>query len=266
MDIVILGHKGMLGQMAYKYYESKNYNVYTTDIRFDENNISEWSKFVKSKPNAIIINCIGKIKQKSDDLYQLMWSNAILPLHIVNIKSKNQIFIQPSTDCVFKGDKLSSYYVNDWADADDTYGWSKRLGEVALENKEGCMVVRVSIIGPDFHPNPKGLLGWFLSQPIENTVKGYINHFWNGITTLEWCKQVEKIFLNNKNNFSGEIIQLGTKETYSKYEMLLMFKQIFNTEHVIEPFEANLSINRCLNPNIISEKLETQIQDLKNFF
>lgn len=265
MDIIILGHKGMLGQMAYNYFNLKNYNVYTTDLRFEKDNINEWSNFIKSKPKAVILNCIGKIKQKSDEVFELMWSNAILPLQIVNIKCIDQIYIQPSTDCIFNGGKIGPYNLDDNADAMDSYGWSKRLGEIALERKNNCLVVRVSIIGPDYAKTPKGLLGWFLNQPNKSILKGFSNHFWNGITTLEWCIQVEKIINNFETFIEKDVIQLGTEEYYSKYEMLCLFNKVYNTDYTIQPFETESSINRRLQPTIYSKNLLQQLEELYNY-
>jgi dTDP-4-dehydrorhamnose reductase len=262
--ILVLGHKGMLGQVVASYYKKKHFDVITTDLRFDKDNFEQWSEFVKNQGDCVIINCIGKIKQKTDDTFDLIWANSILPLQLANIMSSNQFLIHPSTDCVFEGNKNEPYTLSDASDAKDIYGWSKRLGEVALKNNQKAIVVRVSIIGPDSSPQPKGLLGWFLSQPEGSELRGFTNHTWNGITTLEWCIQVEKM-LDNISAFGGKLIQLGTIQYYSKYEMLLLFQEVYKTSHKIVAHKTDNPIFRHLKPTIVSENLQSLLLNLSNY-
>jgi dTDP-4-dehydrorhamnose reductase len=262
--ILVLGHKGMLGQVVSSYYKKQNFDVITTDLRFDKDNFVNWSEFVKNQGDCIIINCIGKIKQKTDDAFDLIWANSILPLQIANIMSGNQFLIHPSTDCVFEGNRKEPYTLSDESDAKDIYGWSKRLGEVALKNNLKAIVVRVSIIGPDSSPQPKGLLGWFLSQPEGSELRGFTNHIWNGITTLEWCIQVEKM-LKDISAFGGKVIQLGTSQSYSKYEMLLLFQEAYKTSHKIIAYETAKPVFKCLKPTIVSENLHSLLISLAKY-
>ena len=252
----------MLGKMALFYFSKKGYKTLVTDHRFDETNYSQIIKEVIDSKAHFVINCIGKIKQKSEDLSQLIWANAILPLELINkLDPKKQILIQPSTDCVFSGKKQNPYLTEDISDATDDYGWSKRLGEVAVLNKENALLIRVSIIGLDNSIEPKGLLGWFLNNQKGANLNGYQNHFWNGITTYEWCYQVEKL-LSSKDSVYGKVIQLGTVEYYSKFEMLDLFKKCFKTDFNIAPVEHIEKIDRRLKPDIISKKLEDQLLQL----
>jgi dTDP-4-dehydrorhamnose reductase len=260
MQIIVLGHKGMLGNMVVKYFVAKGFEVITTDIKFEHGTYLQWTSFIQTYPKAVIINCIGKIKQKTSDENELLWGNAILPLQLSNVISDKNFLIHPSTDCIFSGQRLTPYPMDATADPNDVYGWSKRLGEVALQNKKNALVVRVSIIGYETTQKKNGLLEWFLSCSPNSELKGFTNHYWNGITTLEWCKQIEKI-LPTIEQYGGQVLQLGTQEQYSKYDMLLMFQEVFNTDHTIKPFETNHSVNRCLVPTIFSESLKVQLNE-----
>lgn len=262
---LVLGHKGMLGQMVMQYFADKA-ELHTIDYRFAENEKWTFLNTLKKFPNAIIINCIGKIKQKTDNENELLWANALLPLALTEHLLDSQTLIHPSTDCVFDGLQGSAYSLTQTPTARDAYGWSKRLGETALKNRKNTLILRVSIIGPDNSGNNKGLLAWFLSNAAQSRLRGFTNHYWNGITTLEWCKQLEKFLkFNDFEQQNCRIEQMGTKQSYSKYEMLLLFQKIFNTRLIIEPFETPQRIDRRLQPTVVAPPLEQQLSELKQF-
>lgn len=262
--MLVLGHKGMLGQMVCKYFALEGYQIRKVSSRFNEEQRHDFIQECLSYPNAVVVNCIGKIKQKTDDSNELLWANALLPLALNNHLPKGQILVHPSTDCVFDGKKRKPYTVEDKPDALDSYGWSKRLGEVAIWGRPNTILMRVSIIGPDENPNGKGLLNWFLTKPEGSELKGYTNHLWNGITTLEWCKKLEGI-LNTPSDDMPRFLQLGTKEFYSKLEMLHIFQKAFKTSFHIKSFQAENSVDRRLKPSVKSKRLESQIQELVTF-
>ena len=62
--ILVLGHKGMLGQMVCKYFTSVGFYVVVNPHRFTEETRSDFLAFNKQYPDAVIINAIGRIKQK----------------------------------------------------------------------------------------------------------------------------------------------------------------------------------------------------------
>ena len=260
-DYLILGHRGMLGQMVFRYFKKKGNKVHINPYRFNESERNSFLATCLEYPNAIVVNCIGKIKQKTEDANELLWANALLPLALKDHLLPTQTLIQPSTDCVFNGEKGEPYTLNHKPNAIDTYGWSKYLGEIAIKDRPNTLVMRVSIIGPDQNTEGKGLLAWFLSNAKGTSLKGFSNHLWNGITTLEWCKQLETL-LEKTNSDQSYFFQLGTEKSYSKYEMLLLFQEYFNTDYRIETFETDKSIDRRLVPTVISKGLEEQLKDL----
>lgn len=264
--IIILGSIGMLGQMVKRYFECKNYEVLTLNERFTENNFTSYIDKINSYESGIVINCIGKIKQKSNSTLDLIWSNSIFPLELSRRLDGKHFLIQPSTDCVFDGLTQIPYPKTHVHNAKDIYGWSKSLGETAILGRKNSIVIRVSIIGPDSNSD-KGLLSWFLNLSAGSKVNGFTDHLWNGITTFEWCKKVEslilKIDLNNEQQ--TDVFQLGTQKLYTKYEMLKIFQKEFKTKVDITPFDSGNSINRCLDSQIYSPPLEIQISELNEF-
>jgi dTDP-4-dehydrorhamnose reductase len=264
--ILVLGSKGMLGQMVFRYF-NKKYQVFTFDEKYTFENRVKYLKEIKSFRNAYIINCVGKIKQKNSTSESLFLINSLLPIDLYANLEQDQILIHPSTDCVFSGNQIkNSYRYDQKPDAVDEYGQSKYLSEIALSLKKNVYITRVSIIGPDNNLIPKGLLGWFLSNKNGSTLKGYINHFWNGITTLEWCKFVEmEIMSGAQLNNQGKILQLGTSRIYSKYDMLVLFQEFYKTDFKITQHNDQETFNRALEPQFECVPLDEQLFDLISF-
>lgn len=262
--IVVLGSNGMLGQMVERYFSNSEYEVTCFNDRFLYESRNNYTKYLQSLKDVVVINCVGRIKQKGSNIEELLQANTVLPAELRNTLGRNVVLIHPSTDCVFMGDKGAPYVSNQRSDAEDDYGWSKRLGEVVLFNRFNTLIPRVSIIGPDSNPGGLGLLGWIFSNPRGSTIKGFVNHLWNGITTLEWCKQIE-LFLHELDFFEFSLIQFGTREYYSKYEMLQMFNEVFDLGLSIKPVETELSVDRRLFPDIVCKPLLEQLYELKAF-
>lgn len=264
-NILVLGHNGMLGQMVCNYFSANNnYTIHTIPYRFDEKEPAEFLNECSKEKYEIVINCIGKIKQKTDDLNDLLMANAILPLGLVEHLRESQTLVHPSTDCVFDGTKGSPYTISETPNAVDAYGWSKRLGETAVSGRKNTLLLRVSIIGPDNNSSGKGLLNWFTSNKEGCRLNGFTNHYWNGITTLEWCKRLEEM-LKGLDKEVYHFCQLGTKESYTKFEMLELFQEVYNTGFDISKSENQPAVDRRLNPTCSSKSLKQQLIELKEF-
>ncbi len=266
MKVIILGHRGMLGQMV-KAYFSQAHEVEVIDERLDFTaHCPALARLAEAGP-GFVFNCVGRIKQKTASRQDLFDGNAIVPLMLAERMAPEQFLIHPSTDCVFSGQASVPYRWDDPCDAQDDYGWSKRLGEVALLGRAQATVVRVSIIGPDrVAEEPRGLLGWFLSQPAGAVLQGYVNHLWNGITTLEWCRLVESnIMADPARRWAGRVLQLGTEQMISKHDLLVLFQRIYGTDYRIERFTAPNTVNRCLVGQVVASDIGAQLQALRAF-
>src|SRR5262249_51893972 len=89
--------------------------------------------------------------------------------------------IQIATDCVYSGTRGQYIEANEH-DARDVDGKTKSLGEV---NSPAVHHLRCSIIGPELKGHAS-LLDWFTRQPRGASVRGFLNHRWNGVTTLQY--------------------------------------------------------------------------------
>lgn len=240
--VLLFGATGMAGHVVYHYlhntgrYEIVNV-VYRTpltadsvvlDVR-DTNAVAE--TVAKVKPD-IIINCIGVLvkgsKEHPDNAILL---NAYFP-HFLK-KEADKIgakLIHISTDCVFSG-KKGRYTEDDFRDADDVYGRSKALGEI-INDKD--LTLRTSIIGPELKKNGEGLFHWFMTQ--HGTVNGFKTAIWGGVTTLELAKAIDVAIEEGKTG----LIQLSNGVGISKYDLLCLFKEIWQKQDVnILPVDAN---------------------------
>lgn len=263
--MVVLGPGGMLGQMVCRYFGGRVKEL----IQFPE-------RFVPEPPGAavrnlvalmpdLVINCVGKIKQKTQKAGELHYANTVLPLELRALLPPGTVLVHPSTDCVFNGLTRTPYRVTDPVDADDVYGWSKYLGEQALLTRPNTLILRVSIIGPDNRPEGPGLLNWFLRQPDGATVKGFTNHWWNGITTLEWCRQVESFLAagSGQGETSGVLRQLGTAEAITKDSLLRLFADVFGKQVQIGTHETPQAIYRVLEPEVTCRPIREQLEELR---
>lgn len=188
-----------------------------------------------------VINCIGAIKQHnfSNDQFQLL--NVEFPHKLANdLCSMGVRMIHISTDCVFSGKKGNSTE-SDTPDPIDQYGKTKLLGEPI----NSSLVIRTSLIG-DEHHGAVGLVSWAKSKR-NHEIKGYDNHFWNGVTTKQFAKICDDIISNN-------LYTLGLRHVFnptpvSKFEMLKYFNEKWNLCLSICKIENEITVDRTLNSN-----------------
>jgi dTDP-4-dehydrorhamnose reductase len=280
--ILILGGSGMLGHKLYNLL-NPIYDVYVTirgSVKSYESfkifDISKVRDYVDAldfdsviramaayKPD-IVINCIGLIKQlpRSSDPLWAITVNAQLPHRISLVCAASNIrMIHISTDCVFSG-KKGNYNDDDISDAEDLYGKTKYLGEVAY--KPHTITLRTSIIGRELNTK-YGLVEWFLSQ--NKSIEGYKNAIFSGFTTEELSMIIANYVIPNES-LTG--IYNVSSEPISKYELLNIIKRIYKKEIEILP-DTKININRSLNSAKFRKETgynpqgwEKMILDMKN--
>lgn len=228
--MIVLGSNGMLGSMicflATKYnrpfvsLSKSDFNIY--------DNISKLDTYLSS--DSIIINCIGAIPQKDYSIEEYNIINTIFPQNLsIYCKMKHIKLIHISTNCVFSGSSDSTEM--DIPNATDIYGISKYLGEPSYG-----LVIRCSIIGPEKHTFC-GLLEWFLHS---NEVYGFIDSFWNGITTLELSNIIfDYIDGSIDGSIPNKLVHYYSENTVSKYDILTYVNKYTNV--IIHKKENNLA-------------------------
>ncbi|MES3006071.1 MAG: sugar nucleotide-binding protein, partial [Patescibacteria group bacterium] len=210
--VLILGHKGMLGNALCRYFGAKNdYEILAATNRWGDDDFEEE---LRGTDADFIINCIGLIPQRkpTDAEYKLI--NTDLPIFLDTLGKK---VIHPTTDCEFAGTIApeAKYEKTHPRDVEDAYGRSKADAAQFLEDSgQNTKMIRTSIVGHEVNSS-LSLLDWFLNS--EGEVKGYTNHYWNGITTLQWAKLAEEL-MHNWDAYPT-LNQYGTDENKSKYEV-----------------------------------------------
>ena len=242
MKILIVGSTGMLGNTLKEYFSTLKYHTKSLDREHLDLSQCNWSdlehKVVESDCN-ILINCAGLIKQRKNvTTADFISVNGLLPHRLADICRQRDIrMIHVTTDCVFTG-LVGDYTEDSLHDISDDYGRSKSIGE-----PESCTVIRTSIIGEE-EKNKLSLLEWVKSH--ENDVlKGYINHYWNGVTCLQLGKIIRQI-IDEELYWSG-VRHIFTDDRLNKYSLLKMINEIYGLGNVVKEFTTEETVNRTLN-------------------
>jgi dTDP-4-dehydrorhamnose reductase len=183
----------------------------------------------------VIVNCIGVVKQRDEAKSPILSIalNALLPHRLAEAAGAwGGRVIHFSTDCVFSG-RRGNYRDEDPSDADDLYGRSKFLGEVATPN---AITLRTSIIGRELTEH-RSLLDWFLWQKGKK-VRGFRKVIYSGITTNEMASVVSLV-IESFPTLSG-LFQV-VSDPISKYELLLLIREAYGLEIEIEPDDREIS-------------------------
>jgi dTDP-4-dehydrorhamnose reductase len=179
--------------------------------------------------------------------------------------------IQVGTDCVYSGNS-GNYTESSPHDPNDLYGYSKTLGEI---DSSFLQILRCSLIGRELSGS-NGLMEWVLSQKEKSVLPGFINHRWNGLTTLHISKLINGIIKNN--NYHPGNFHIIPKDTISKYDLVNEIAVIFGRPDLIfEPKAAKISVDRTLLSNHVEfneriwrdagyNELPSIIEMLKEYF
>lgn len=252
--VIIFGSDGMLGRYLTKWLGEK-YNIITlTRVEFDVLNyvgmnitrdLETFLERYQLDENTVIINCIGLIPQTSilDDL-NYIYINSIFPSKLADICNKNNCkLIHPTTDCVYNGESGYPYTEDSVKNENNIYGLSKCLGE-----NINATVIRTSIIGEQLKH------GYSLLEVVKSKrdggMDGYVNHYWNGITCLQYSKIVD-IMIEHDIFWKG-VRHIYSPKSVSKYELVELINKYYNLNILINPI--------CVGDNDINKTLSTKYE------
>lgn len=264
MKVLVLGASGMLGNaMLRTLAEGADLDVYgsarsVSARRFfapelggriftgvDVENQDSLSGVLAGLRPQVVVNCIGLVKQlaEANDPLAALPINAMLPHRLARLCALGGArLVHVSTDCVFKGTK-GNYRESDPSDAEDLYGKSKFLGEVAYPP---AVTLRTSIIGHEL-ASAHGLIDWFLAQ--EGRVKGYRRAIFSGLPTVELARVVRDVVLP-RPEISG-IYHVASKPI-AKLDLLRLVAEVYGKSVEIVPDDA-VVIDRSLNADCFHE-------------
>jgi dTDP-4-dehydrorhamnose reductase len=264
MKVLVLGVTGMLGNAMFRVLsEQSDLHVFGSARNASasryfpeqwqpnilggvdvENHDSLVRLFGEVRPD-VVINCVGLVKQlaDADDPLQAIPINALLPHRLAALcRAGGARFIHISTDCVFSGTK-GGYLESDFADADDLYGRSKFLGEVAYPHS---ITLRTSIIGHELS-GARSLVNWFLAQ--QGTIKGFTRAVFSGQPTVVLAGVVRDHVLP-RPDLSG--LYHVAAAPINKHDLLRLVAQIYRKDIEIVTDER-LVIDRSLDASRFRE-------------
>jgi len=211
--ILVLGASGMLGHMLVRVLAPHHKVFGTTSSPFDSTSplarilerdywldlvdVRNWESVesaINTSTPAVVINCVGVIKQKMDasTTMDAIFTNSLVPHKLAHICDSSGIrLFHFSTDCVFEGTP-GLKYVSDIPNATDLYGTTKRLGEIAYGQS---LTLRTGFVGRQLSGS-EGLFEWVRSQK-GRAVTGFKNAIYSGLTTMALSGVVRQIIENH---------------------------------------------------------------------
>jgi dTDP-4-dehydrorhamnose reductase len=241
MKVLVLGAEGMLGSAMVK--ELSGFDLIAPS-RSEYEAPNSIDRFMLTEGD-VVINCIGVIPQKKPTVEKLEKINGDFP-HLLATR-KDLYFIQIATDCAFSGEK--GFYEEDSVrDTTDAYGKSKIRGEVKQSN---WLNLRCSIIGPN---GTGSLFDWVKNQPENAVIHGFLNHYWNGLTTQAFARIVRGM-LEEEYLLSGTQ-HLVPADWVSKYELVKMIQKKLGRQDIqVIPQIVNLMDRRLATKYIYSNNM-----------
>jgi len=256
MNILLLGGNGMLGSYIKAFFKHKTaHNLKVLDIRKEQINdhIADYD---------VLINCVGVIKPRVSKIgpVETIKINSLLPWELQELcLNHDKQMIHISTDCVFSGKTSEPYSEQSPSDAADLYGKSKYLGEI-----DQLTAIRTSIIGEELK-NKYSLIEWVKSCG-GLKIKGYTNHYWNGVTCLKLAEYINNM-INTKNFWRG--VRHVHSNIVSKFELVSDIVAAFNLNVEVDPVADANYCNRALKSihdnQIVDGYIRSQLFDLNNF-
>ncbi|MFN8526578.1 MAG: sugar nucleotide-binding protein [Chloroflexota bacterium] len=188
----------------------------------------------------MVVNCIGLVKhlRQASDAVPTLTLNALFPHRLYQICSVSGArLIHIGTDCVFSG-RRGGYCEDDLPNAEDPYGRSKLLGEVA---GPGCLTIRTSIVGREASGS-HGLLEWLVGQR-GKTVRGWSRAVFSGLTTRALSSALGDVIAHHQS-LAG--LYHMASEPIDKLSLLNRFRDALALEVAIEP-DVTVRIDRSLD-------------------
>lgn len=265
--VLVLGSRGMLGRAVIQWFShagmpAKGISRAEFDIASDP--------FEKLLPwlaeSSAVLNCAGVIKpriaaMKVEDVLRV---NAIFPRNLARVCAQRGIpMFHVTTDCVFSGRK-GSYDENDLFDAEDVYGMSKNAGEPGE-----CMTLRTSIIGEEELGAGRSLLEWARANAGKQ-VNGFVNHRWNGVTTVQLAKTISALL--EARRYQAGLFHVFSPEVVTKAELLELISRAYGLDLHVQPVDAKEACDRSLTSihplsrDLVTTPLARQLSEMRQLF
>lgn len=194
-----------------------------------------------------IVNAIGIIKpyihdDNAPEVERATRVNALFPHLLARAAERiGARVLQIATDCVYSGTR-GRYVESDPHDPTDVYGKTKSLGEV---HSPAMTHLRCSIVGPELAGH-RSLLDWLIRQPADAAVNGFLNHLWNGVTTLQFARLCRGIVRGNLD--LPRLRHVVPADVVTKATLLeIVARAHHRADLSISPVDASVAVDRTLD-------------------
>jgi dTDP-4-dehydrorhamnose reductase len=255
--VILFGANGMLGRYI-KSFLNSSFNVICI-YRHDYDVLQDsFSNIFNSKLSSlienihenydlhfndiIVVNAIGLIPHTGNrNISDYFKINTQFPHALDKLASEfNFKYIHITTDCVFNGYSIEPYNESSFKDELNVYGVSKSLGDY-LNN---ASTIRTSIIGEQSPQcTYKSLLEWVRSNE-NQSVQGYNNHYWNGLTCLK-VSQIIHMMIYKNIYWNG--VRHFYSQSVSKYTLIKTINHVYDLNININIVNCKEMINKTLN-------------------
>lgn len=223
--VLVIGKNGMLARAMRHVLGKRGHAV--RSLGRDEHDVRRRGAAIDLAGHDAVVNAAGLINRRltsAASAEDALLVNSLFPRLLADrCQSAGIPLVHISTDCVFDG-RQGRYLESDPPNATDLYGRSKAQGEPL-----NALVLRTSIVGPEVTIGDS-LLCWFLAQA--EACRGYDNHLWNGVTTLELGRIVATIL---EHGVSERGIRHVSGEGQTKRQVLEAFRDAFAHPIRIDP-------------------------------
>ena len=256
--IAVFGSTGMIGSGVTRYLSEESHQIFEVNrdgistysgnlfLKFDASTENVASLIGQIPSGSTILNFMGVIRHKIDETQSESIVNAVkinteFPRTLASAAFEKDIrIIQVGTDCIFSG-RSGGYKESSLADPIDVYGRSKLEGEYISKN---VMTLRVSVIGRERKSHIE-LMDWVLGTKNGEVLKGFKNHFWNGVTTLHLAKVIEGIVSNDL--FRSGTFHLVPQDKISKSRLIASIASFGDRNDItIGEFDGSTDVDRTL--------------------
>jgi dTDP-4-dehydrorhamnose reductase len=233
IKVLIIGSDGMLGNSLQENLASDlSFEIFCTTRRTTTNKISfdpivdSVDKLIEITRPKYIINCLRSTRNPNSN-----YVDKTLDQYRINVKFQknlmrssynfNSFVIQIGTDGVFNGRK-GLYSEESAKNSYSAYGRTKIIGEKYSNN---ALFLRTSIIGIDKRTKNFSLLSWVLAHEKNADVYGYMNHYWNGVTTSVFADIAAGLM--KRNYLEPGFRHLVPSNSLSKFELITEISKVF---------------------------------------
>ena len=251
--VLVIGSTGMLGGTVFQTLTGRGLEVLEASrsrgLIFDAevDSVEDLLRKAGVRAGDFVVNCVGLTKahifeDNKESIARAIRLNVLFPLALARASEElNLRVIQVATDCVFSGAE-GKYLESSPHNAYDAYGKSKSLGEVKSEH---VMHLRCSLVGPEGDGRQSLFFEWVRALEPESQINGYVNHHWNGLTSLAFAKIVAGIL--QSDTFIPGTHHLVPADQLTKYELIKLELELLKREDVqVEAFQAEEYIDRTL--------------------